>query len=325
MALRVARRGGDRRAAPLRRRAAGGAARQERHRRHPRRVGHDRHADPAHRGDDGLRRPRRVGARRAAPGSHPRHHALGAHPRRRRCGHRALFEAEAPVWEKVRAEVAAGRQAYVVCPLIEESEKLEVRSAEETFERLTAGTGELAGLRVGLLHGRVPMAAARRGHGGVPRRRSRRAGRHHGHRGGRRRAERDRDGHPRRRPLRHRPAAPAAGPGRARRRLELVLPGGRRYHRRRRGPARGAGALDGRLRAGRGRPRPARRGHAHGERPEGPQRPQAGLVAARPRAGSPGPARWPSSSSAPTPTSRCTPAWPRRCRSSSATSRPTSC
>ena len=69
-----------------------------------------------------------------------------------------LFEAEAPVWEKVRAEVAAGRQAYVVCPLIEESEKLEVRSAEETYERLTAASGELAGLRVGLLHGRVPMA-----------------------------------------------------------------------------------------------------------------------------------------------------------------------
>jgi ATP-dependent DNA helicase RecG len=69
-----------------------------------------------------------------------------------------LFEAEAPVWEKVRSEVADGRQAYVVCPLIEESEKLEVRSAEETYERLTAGSGELAGLRVGLLHGRVPLA-----------------------------------------------------------------------------------------------------------------------------------------------------------------------
>jgi len=40
-----------------------------------------------------------------------------------------------------------------VCPLIEESEKLEVRSAEETYERLQAG--ELSGLRLGLLHGRV--------------------------------------------------------------------------------------------------------------------------------------------------------------------------
>ena len=42
-----------------------------------------------------------------------------------------LLEAEA--WAAVRDEVAAGRQAYVVCPLIEESEKLEVASAEETY------------------------------------------------------------------------------------------------------------------------------------------------------------------------------------------------
>ncbi len=63
------------------------------------------------------------------------------------------------VWEAVRSEVASGRQAYVVCPLIEESEKLEVASAQETFDRLTApGSGELDGLRVELLHGRVPAA-----------------------------------------------------------------------------------------------------------------------------------------------------------------------
>ena len=60
------------------------------------------------------------------------------------------------VWAAVREEVAAGRQAYVVCPLIEESEKLEVASAQETFEQLSHG--ELAGLRVGLLHGRVSPA-----------------------------------------------------------------------------------------------------------------------------------------------------------------------
>jgi len=59
----------------------------------------------------------------------------------------------ADVWEVVRGEVAAGSQAYVVCPLIDESATLEVRSAEETFASLTAG--ELVGLRVGLLHGRV--------------------------------------------------------------------------------------------------------------------------------------------------------------------------
>ena len=63
---------------------------------------------------------------------------------------------EAAMWEKVRSEVADGRQAYVVCPLIEESEKLEVASAQETFERLR--TGELEGLGLGLLHGRVSPA-----------------------------------------------------------------------------------------------------------------------------------------------------------------------
>ena len=61
---------------------------------------------------------------------------------------------EVAVWAKVREEVAAGRQAYVVCPLIGESEKLEVASAEETHARLEAD--ELSGLSLGLLHGRLP-------------------------------------------------------------------------------------------------------------------------------------------------------------------------
>jgi ATP-dependent DNA helicase RecG len=60
---------------------------------------------------------------------------------------------ETEVWGDVRAEVAAGRQSYVVTPLIEESEKLDVASAEQTYERLAAQ--ELKGLRVGLLHGRL--------------------------------------------------------------------------------------------------------------------------------------------------------------------------
>ncbi len=60
---------------------------------------------------------------------------------------------ELAVWDRVRSEVAAGRQAFVVCPLIEESDKLEARSAEETYEALAGD--ELAGLRLGLLHGRV--------------------------------------------------------------------------------------------------------------------------------------------------------------------------
>ncbi len=59
-------------------------------------------------------------------------------------------------WATVREQVAAGRQAYVVCPLIEESEKLEVASAQETYERLVHD--ELKGLRLALLHGRMPSA-----------------------------------------------------------------------------------------------------------------------------------------------------------------------
>jgi ATP-dependent DNA helicase RecG len=74
---------------------------------------------------------------------------------------------EAAAWDRVREEVAAGHQAYVVCPLIEESDRVEARSAQEEYERLRHG--ELAGLRVGLLHGRMAarekeqtMAAFRR-------------------------------------------------------------------------------------------------------------------------------------------------------------------
>ena len=63
---------------------------------------------------------------------------------------------EAEVWADIRSQVAAGRQAYVVCPLVGESEKLEVASAEATFERLEGD--ELAGLRLGLLHGRLTSA-----------------------------------------------------------------------------------------------------------------------------------------------------------------------
>jgi ATP-dependent DNA helicase RecG len=52
----------------------------------------------------------------------------------------------------VRAAVAEGRQAYWVCPLIEESEKLQLQTAIETHAVLSE---ELEGLRVGLVHGRL--------------------------------------------------------------------------------------------------------------------------------------------------------------------------
>lgn len=63
---------------------------------------------------------------------------------------------EAKVWNVVRSEVAAGRQVYVVCPLVEESSKVEMSSAEQTLEALRAG--ELEGLKLGLLHGRMSSA-----------------------------------------------------------------------------------------------------------------------------------------------------------------------
>ncbi len=57
-------------------------------------------------------------------------------------------------WGAVREAVAEGRQAYVVCPLVEESEKLQATSAVAEHERLAAD--DLAGLRLGLLHGQLP-------------------------------------------------------------------------------------------------------------------------------------------------------------------------
>ena len=59
----------------------------------------------------------------------------------------------ADAWQRVRHEVEAGHQAYVVCPLVEESERIQARSATEEFERL--GAEVLAGLRLGLLHGQL--------------------------------------------------------------------------------------------------------------------------------------------------------------------------
>lgn len=59
-------------------------------------------------------------------------------------------------YEHIRREVASGRQAFLICPLIEDSPHLEVRAATAEYERLRAG--ELAGLRLALLHGRMRPA-----------------------------------------------------------------------------------------------------------------------------------------------------------------------
>src|SRR5215204_2218875 len=63
-------------------------------------------------------------------------------------------------YEAVRAELEAGRQAYVICPLVEESEALEdVRAAEELFDELVQEI--FPKRRVGLLHGRMKAAEKR--------------------------------------------------------------------------------------------------------------------------------------------------------------------
>jgi ATP-dependent DNA helicase RecG len=59
------------------------------------------------------------------------------------------------VIERIRAQVGAGRQVYWVCPLIEESEALDLTNATATHEALTAA---LPGVMVGLLHSRMPPA-----------------------------------------------------------------------------------------------------------------------------------------------------------------------
>ncbi|HEX2102845.1 MAG TPA: ATP-dependent DNA helicase RecG [Solirubrobacteraceae bacterium] len=61
--------------------------------------------------------------------------------------------ARARAYERIREELRAGRQAYVVCPLVEESEALAARAATAEFERLR-GT-EFAGFEVVLLHGQM--------------------------------------------------------------------------------------------------------------------------------------------------------------------------
>lgn len=60
-------------------------------------------------------------------------------------------------YDRIREELAAGRQAFVVCPLVEESEALQARAATAEFERLR--DGEFRDLRVVLLHGQMRPAA----------------------------------------------------------------------------------------------------------------------------------------------------------------------
>ena len=186
------------------------------------------------------------------PGPHADRHPLGERPARRGggVGRRAQRGRRGPPGLR---RVPADRR------------EREARGGQRRGDvRASSSGGELHGLRLGAAARAHAVGREGGGHGPLPRRRARRAGRHDGHRGRRRRAQRDGHGHPRRRPVRHRPAPPAARPRRPRR-ARLALLAGHDARPRRRGwqPAdRGAGRHDRRVRAGRGRPRPARRGHA---------------------------------------------------------------
>src|SRR5688572_20301978 len=68
-------------------------------------------------------------------------------------------ERSSDAYTRLRAHLAEGRQAYVVCPLIEESATSVARAAEQEAERLRAG--ELKGFAVGCMHGRLKPADRR--------------------------------------------------------------------------------------------------------------------------------------------------------------------
>jgi ATP-dependent DNA helicase RecG len=61
--------------------------------------------------------------------------------------------AELTAWGVVKKEVEEGRQAFVVCPLVEDSPKVEAVSATAEHERIAS---LLPGVRVGLIHGQMP-------------------------------------------------------------------------------------------------------------------------------------------------------------------------
>ncbi|MCL4442659.1 MAG: ATP-dependent DNA helicase RecG [Actinobacteria bacterium] len=61
---------------------------------------------------------------------------------------------EARVWERVRSEVDAGHNVYVVCPLIDDNERLEATSTAQELDKLA--TGPLSGVDIGVMHGQLP-------------------------------------------------------------------------------------------------------------------------------------------------------------------------
>ncbi len=66
--------------------------------------------------------------------------------------HFPLLKAQA-VYQKVRELVLKGTQAYIIYPLVDESEKLDLKAAKDMFVHLQKF--EFQGLRLGLVHGQM--------------------------------------------------------------------------------------------------------------------------------------------------------------------------
>ena len=133
-----------RRAAPLRRPPAGRPRREGEGGLGAARSAHDCHADPADARADRVRRPRRDDLARAPrrAGGRSRPHVVDG------------ARARARAYERIREEIAKGRQCFVVCPLVEESEALQAKAATVEAERLAAT--EFRDQRVELIHGQMP-------------------------------------------------------------------------------------------------------------------------------------------------------------------------
>ena len=102
-----------------------------------------RDADPALARAHALRRSRSQHARRASAGPPADHDGAAAASRRASACCSSSID-----------EVEKGRQAYIVYPVIEESEKTDLKAATTMYEMLAAGP--FATRRVALLHGRIP-------------------------------------------------------------------------------------------------------------------------------------------------------------------------
>jgi ATP-dependent DNA helicase RecG len=69
---------------------------------------------------------------------------------------RALPDDRDEAYGFLREQVQQGRQAYIICPLVEESEAIAAKAAVQEYERLAREV--FPGLRLGLVHGRLPAA-----------------------------------------------------------------------------------------------------------------------------------------------------------------------